>query len=97
MKSYDTLVEALNDLKQRGFTYDFNVNKDCISCGELNLSLSPEEFDIAETYRFEGDTNPSDQSVLYAIESNKGVKGVLVNAYGLYADPMSDALIKKLQ
>jgi hypothetical protein len=97
MKVYDTLVEALNDLKQRGFTHDFNLDNDCVVCTEINLSLSPEEFDIVETHRFEGETNPSDQSVLYAIESKKGTKGVLVNAFGIYADPISDAMVKKLQ
>lgn len=83
MKAYDTLVQALNDLKQRGYTYDFNLNNDCVTCTEKELSLSPNDFNIVETYRFEGDTNPSDESV-YAIEAKEGVKGVLVNAYGVY-------------
>lgn len=94
--SYDTLVEALNDLKKRGFTHDFNLNNDCVVCTERSLSLSPEQFDIVETYRFEGETNPSDESILYAIESHDGTKGVLVNAFGVYANPISDAMVKKL-
>lgn len=97
MKSYDTLVEALNDLKKRGYTHDFNLKNDCIICAEPQISLSPDDFDIVETYRFEGETNPSDESVLYAIESKEGTKGVLVNAFGVYADPISAAMVKKLQ
>lgn len=97
MKTYDTLVAALNDLKKRGFTYDFNLNNDKVICSDLDLALAPENFDIVETYRFEGETNPSDESVLYAIKATDGTKGVLVNAYGIYADPISDAMIKKLQ
>lgn len=47
-------------------------------------------------YRFEGDTDPADEAVVYAIESKAGLKGILVNAYGLYANTMSNEIIQKL-
>lgn len=97
MKTYDTLLEALNDLKNRGYTLDFNLANDYLHCAEHDLRIHPEDFEIIETHRFEGDTNPSEQSVVYAIESVRGEKGVLVNAYGLYADTMSANMVKKLQ
>lgn len=98
MENYENLVEALNALKQQGYTHDFNISTDtdCIECKALQLTLAPEEFTVTHVYRFEGMTNPEDQSVLYAIESDKGLKGTLVNAYGLYSDPVSDKLIAKL-
>jgi hypothetical protein len=41
--------------------------------------------------------NPSDQSILYAISSDKyQLKGVLVNAYGIYSDPVTDEMLEKL-
>lgn len=96
METYDTLSQAVNGLKARGYTTDFNLSFDCIVCHETPVSLMPDEFEISEVYRFEGETNPSDQSVVYAIESKHGQKGVLVNAYGVYADPVSDEMIRKL-
>lgn len=96
MQQYDTLIEALNDLKARGFVYDFNLGQEKPECKDLNLQLDPQHFEIAEMYRFEGMTNPDDSSVVYAIESDQGVKGVLVNAYGVYADTASDELVAKL-
>lgn len=96
MESYETMVEALNALKTQGYTYDFNVKDDCIECTALNLRLKPDDFQVTHVYRFEGMTDPSDQSVVYAIESEDGVKGTLVNAYGLYSDPVSDKLMAKL-
>ena len=97
MYEYDTLTDALADLKLRGFTTDFNVSFDYIKCSQTADRLYPEEFEIAEHYRFEGETNPSDEEVVYAIVEIAGnMKGTLVNAYGTYGDEMSDELIQKL-
>ncbi|MDQ4141185.1 MAG: phosphoribosylpyrophosphate synthetase [Bacteroidota bacterium] len=96
MKQYDTLVEALKDLESRGYKYNFNVAQDCLECAEISLKLYPQDFDVTEFYRFEGPTDPADNSILYAIEGKNGTKGVLVNAYGVYSDPGSEALLAKL-
>ncbi|NCI46328.1 phosphoribosylpyrophosphate synthetase [Sediminibacterium soli] len=97
MPSYDTMVEALNGLKARGFTTDFNLAFDSVRCAATGVCLRAEEFEIIEHYRFEGATNPSDSSVVYGIASKDGnMKGVLVNAYGVYSEPASDDMIRKL-
>ena len=96
MREFDTLTDALHDLEQRGFRYNFNVASDSLHCPELNLKLHPDEFEVVEFYRFEGPTDPADSSIVYAIESPNGTKGVLVNAYGVYADPGSSELVQKL-
>ena len=96
MKQYDTLVEALQDLSNRGYTLNFNVNRDCLVCHEPQLKLYPQDFEVTEFYRFEGPTDPADAAIVYAIEGNNGSKGVLVNAYGVYSDAGSDALMEKL-
>lgn len=97
MESYDTVVGALNGLKKRGYTTDFNIAFDKLICSKTNVFLNTDEFEITEVYRFEGETDPSDEAVVYAVESKDGsMKGVMVSAYGPYADSMSDAMIKKL-
>lgn len=96
MKTFDTLLEALNDLKARGFTLDFKLNHDCIECGESG-QLDPTAFEITEVYRFEGMTSPDDSAVLYAIEGKNGMKGVLIDAYGVYASSISTKMIAKLK
>ncbi len=95
--SYDTLSEALNDLAKRGFTKNFNIQSDCIECKEIELKLHPDDFEIVEVYRFEGNSNPGDEEVVYAIESKGRVKGVFVTAYGIYSDELSNELIQKLK
>ena len=97
MYTYDTVVAAINGLKQRGYTIDFNIAFDKLICHQDNICLNPSEFEITEVYRFEGDTNPSDEDVVYAVESKDGkIKGVLTGAFGTYADSISNDMIRKL-
>ena len=96
MKAYTTLVEGINDLRKKGYDLDFNLRENYIECTTTKQQLSPNEFEITEVHRFEGMTNPSDQAILYAIESKHGLRGLLVNAYGPDADPISQQLIAKL-
>lgn len=67
-------------------------------CNQNNTILQPEEFQIDKVYRFEGASNPEDQSILYAISSPKfKIKGTLVNGYGISYDEQNSKLIEKLQ
>lgn len=97
MESYDTLVEALSALKQQGYTEDFNLDNDCIACRQGLFKVHHDEFQIDKFFRFEGASNPDDASILYAISSDAhGIKGTMVNAYGIYSDAMTDEMLKKL-
>lgn len=97
MKGYDTLVEALNDLQKRGYTYDFNLKNHCVACASLKIEIQPEDFNVDEVHRFEGMSSTDDNSILYAISSKDGVKGTLVDAYGIYAENISEEMRKKLR
>lgn len=57
MKDYNNLVDALQDLSSRGFTNDFNLKSNCLECKKLELEIHPEDFEITEMYRFEGDSS----------------------------------------
>jgi len=92
--AYDTVTEAVNGLRQRGFTVDFNLQENCIVCHEDKFDVN--DFEIVEVYRFEGDSDPSDEAVVYAIQSVNGIKGILVNGYGISADAMSAEMARKL-
>ena len=94
MAAYDTVTQAVNELRKRGYTMDFNLEENCIVCHADKFD--PDDFEITEVYRFEGNSDPADESIVFAIESKTGLKGVLVNAFGIYSEPMSDAMVKKL-
>ena len=94
MYVYDTVTDAIKGLRERGYTKDFNLKENCIICNDEKFH--PEDFEIVEVYRFEGETDPADEAVVYAIESNNGDKGILVSGYGISADEMTAEMAKKL-
>ena len=97
MKNFETVSEAMKDLKLRGYTSDFNLHPEWIECTPMSLRLKPDEFHVDEVYRFEGATDPDDSAVIYAISSTTGVKGLLLDAYGAYAESLTSEMIKRLK
>jgi hypothetical protein len=97
MYAYDTVVNALTGLRERGYTVNFNLAFNQLICNDNRHCLNPDEFEIVEVHRFEGNSNPSDEDVVYAIQSIQGnLKGVLTSAFGLYTDTASAEMLKKL-
>jgi hypothetical protein len=96
MFTYDTVIEAVEGLKGRGYSIDFNLEPGRLVCHQTPLSLSPADFEIVEIYRFEGNSDPDDEAVVYAIESANGQKGLLVTGYGISAEGVGEEMIKKL-
>tara|TARA_R110001592_G_scaffold64751_9_gene198918 strand:+ start:5021 stop:5344 length:324 start_codon:yes stop_codon:yes gene_type:complete len=95
--SYDTLSEATNALIKKGYTEDLNLKPDCLECLTSKLQLHPEDFEVDAFYRFEGMSDPDDNSIVYAISSKHGIKGILVDAYGLYSSSLNEAMVQKLK
>lgn len=76
---------------------DLDLKPGCLHCPAHDLKLHPEDFEVENVYRFEGMTDPADSSVVYAIECNEGLKGVLVDTYAAFADSFSPEMARKLR
>lgn len=96
MYTYETSSEALSDLKKRGYAHDFNLSTDYLECKAVNQTIKPDSFEVTETYRFEGMTNPADSEIVYAIVAQNDLRGTLVSAYGMYSDEMDAEMAQKL-
>lgn len=96
---YETLSEAIKDLSSQGYTIDFNIlaSEDCLQCSKTDLKLSPDEFQIDATYRFEGLSDPADKMILFAISSSSlNIKGIVVNSFGMYANTDGSQIVERL-
>jgi hypothetical protein len=91
---YGTVSEAIDNLRQKGFDKDFRLEGNQIICG--NEKFDADDLKIAVTYRYEGQTDPSDEATVYGIESNIGLKGILIIADGIYSDVTSAKILKQL-
>jgi hypothetical protein len=80
------LSEILGKLRDQGYTEDFVMEDKGIKNKTSGETYKPEDLTIMKVYRFEGDTDPADMSVVYAIESKGGDKGIFLDAFGTYAD-----------
>ena len=97
MKPYTTLSETMNELRKEGYVEDFNLQQNCLECRNGEFKVFSDEFIIDKFFRFEGQSDPSDQAILYAISSDKHqLKGVLVNAYGIYSETVTNEMLEKL-
>ena len=98
MRTYTTLTGTMNELRKEGYTEDFNLQQNCLECRNGEFKVFADEFIVDKYFRFEGESNPSDSAILYAISSHgKKLKGLLVNAYGIYSEPVTDEMLEKLE
>jgi hypothetical protein len=95
-QNYTTMLEAVEGLRERGYTYDFNFADACLHCTQISQKFKPEDLRVTAYYRFEGQSDPDDNTVVYAIESKQGDKGILIDSYGAYADEHKAAFIKNI-
>ena len=95
MKNYESLIDALDDLRKRGYEADFESQSNCLYCSVLDLRLNEEEFHIDEVYRFEEDSNPDNNAVVYALTSPTGVRGTIVDGYDASADNSRFDMVKQ--
>lgn len=86
LNRYTTVVHAVEGLKKRGYQDDFKFRDGLLQNLESNKVYAPEDLEIVEYHRFEGVSNPSDMSIVFAIEGKDGCKGIVVSSYGMYAD-----------
>jgi hypothetical protein len=86
MKNFDTISEATRQLQLQGFTDRFEMEGDRLKNLETGDTYSPDELKILEMHRFEGISNPSDMSILFAVETADGRRGNIISSYGTYGN-----------
>ncbi|HKC68118.1 MAG TPA: hypothetical protein VKG26_07795 [Bacteroidia bacterium] len=96
-KEMKTLIECIDVITKRGYKTNFLAVSNNKIKGDREKPYSPSEVKITTFYRFEGDSDPGDSSILYAIETSDGEKGYLTNAYGPYADTKVSIFIDSVE
>ena len=94
---YTNMLEAIQELKKRGFTANFEFLNQEFRDVDSGRTFKADKLTIVEHYRFEGTSDPDDMSVVYAVESDDGLKGIVADAFGLYANPDLGGFLEKVK
>jgi len=92
-----SMVTCSNKLVQDGFTENFKIAEQGLLSPSKEQVYQPGDVSIVNFYRFEGYSDPADNAILYAIVTNDGVKGLLSDSYGPYADPQVAKFIQEVE
>lgn len=96
-RSYTSISVAITALQQEGYIEDFNLCDAGIENKNRKKIHPASDLNVVAHYRFEGASNPDDNMVLYVIETSRGEKGLLLDAYGAYSGNVSDEMMHKLK
>lgn len=81
-----SLALLLNKMVLEGYEDDFKIADKGLRSLKTEKVYQPEQINVVNFFRFEGQSDPNDNTIMYVIETTDGLKGTLVDAYGPYAD-----------
>jgi hypothetical protein len=80
-----TLSSVLERLRIKKIDNEFRWTPEGFTAGKGKV-YTPDQLTIIKTYRFEGESDPSDMEILYIIKANDGLIGYSIDAYGAYSN-----------
>lgn len=96
-----TLSQVMQTMSNRGITKEFRMNEACeMKYEDSEKNYKPEDLTIVKSYRFEGDSNPDDNAVLYIVTDAEGNKGMIIDSYGAesnYPGEKFDAFLRNIR
>lgn len=84
--SMNTLTDCVNKVVKEGYTDSFKVTRQGLHSTMKDKLYTPDQVKVINFYRFEGESDPGDNSIMYVIETSDGLKGTLIDAFGPYSD-----------
>lgn len=98
-KPMTPLSRVITRLEEKGYGRELLITDEGAHFEAGERTYGPAQLTIVKIYRFEGESDPADMSVAYAIRSDDGQCGFLVNAYGTYSNqdnPYYDEFIRNV-
>ena len=89
-----TINSVIYDFQCQGFVHTFSIIKDEIGCSGQRKLYKPWEIKIVKQHKYSGNPYSASSAIIYAIETNDGYKGVLINRCGIFADKAVDKFIQ---
>ncbi|MFC3197347.1 hypothetical protein ACFOET_06960 [Parapedobacter deserti] len=85
-RSMTPMSAVLERIREKGYGRELTIANDGAHFEGASDTYKAEQLTIVKVYRFEGESDPADMSVIYAVRADDGQVGYLMNAYGTYSD-----------
>ncbi len=82
----DSLINGIQKAETQGFNTQFRYFDNKLIDWNTNKAYEAKEITIIWEERYEGNSNPSDSSMIFAIECIDGNKGYICSNFGIYAN-----------
>lgn len=92
-----SMATCMNKIVLDGYVDTFKVTEQGLHSLKEDRYYQPKDISIVDYFRFEGMSDPADNTILYQIVTSDGLKGSLVDAYGAYSDAGVNAFIKEVE
>ncbi|MEJ7587020.1 MAG: hypothetical protein WKI04_05615 [Ferruginibacter sp.] len=91
----NTINSIVHDLQTEGFVHTFSIIKDEIGCSGPRKLYKPGEIKIVKENKYSANPYSASSTIIYALETNDGYKGILINRCGMYSDKAIEKFIQK--
>jgi hypothetical protein len=96
--SMDTLTDSTRRLQADGYTANLYASDDSmLRCDSWPDAVDPETVQVDDMRRFEGQSDPADMVILFAITTQDGHRGLYTPAFNAQTPPEDAAVIKALR
>ena len=93
----NTLTACVNKLTKNGYTDAMTISTQGLYSTTRDKTYGPEDVKVVDFYRFEGQSDPADNAIMYVIETTDGSKGMIIDAFGHYADDSVTRFMKHVE
>ena len=93
---YDNILEALADLNKKGYNQNFSLTPKGLYCPLTLQTFTANNVKLIESHRFEGESDMEDMAIIYVLEATNDCKGVIIDAFGTYANSELGEFLKQV-
>ncbi|MBC3541032.1 hypothetical protein ACFSC6_17100 [Rufibacter sediminis] len=86
LEQFTDVEEALEYLKQQGYTHTFSCCPEGWHCGETKEIFWPEEMQVVACHRFQKRRGTHTVSMLYVVDAPNGSKGIILDNCSTYGN-----------
>jgi hypothetical protein len=93
----DSKLQYIESLRRKGYTETFTSTASYNILADQKRIYQPADVKVTSFYTYEAETEPKDYSIMYAIETNDGRKGILVDDHCESPDDRVEKFINSIK